>query len=82
MTWVTVPGSATHLEYENTATGADTYSDANGTYAAGIRSYTPTGGNLQETYARTRIVGETHLQSVGVPQERGELSKNYYDARI
>ena len=81
MAWVTVPGSAGIWEYENTATGADTYSGANGTYAGGIRSFTPFGGTLQETYARTRIVGETHLQSVGVPQERGELSKNYYDGQ-
>ena len=68
MTWVTVPGSATHLEYENTATGADTYSDANGTYAAGIRSYTPTGGVLQETYARTRkaidATGRLHIEEI------------------
>ena len=44
MAWVTVPGSAGIWEYENTATGANTYSDANGTYAGGIRSYTPEGG--------------------------------------
>ena len=44
MAWVTVPGSAGIWEYENTATGADTYSDANGTYAGGIRSFTPVGG--------------------------------------
>jgi hypothetical protein len=68
MAWVAVPGSAGIWEYENTATGADTYSDANGTYAGGIRSYTPEGGGLQETYARTRkaidATGRLHIEEI------------------
>jgi hypothetical protein len=68
MAWATVPGSAGIWEYENTATGADTYLDANGTYAAGIRSYTPTGGGLQEIYARTRkaidATGRVHIEEI------------------
>ena len=74
MAWVTVPGSNNIWEYDDAATEADTYPDANGTVANGIRSFTPPGGNTQETYIKVRKTGET--------QERGELSKNYYDARI
>ncbi len=74
MAWVVVPGSNGIWEYENTATAADTYLDANGTTAGGIRSYTPPNGNTQQTYVKVRKAGETI--------ERGELSKNYYDARI
>jgi hypothetical protein len=75
MAWVTVPGSNGVWEYDNAATSADTYPDANGTTAAGIRSYTPpNNGNTQEIYIKVRKTGETI--------ERGELSKNYYDARI
>lgn len=75
MAWVIVPGSNGIWEYDNAATAADTYPDANGTITAGIRSFTPpNGGNTQETYIKVRKSGET--------QERGELSKNYYDARI
>lgn len=75
MAWVIVPGSNGIWEYDNAATATDTYLDANGTVTAGIRSFTPpNGGNTQETYIKVRKSGET--------QERGELSKNYYDARI
>jgi hypothetical protein len=75
MAWVIVQGSNDIWEYDNEATADDTYSDANGTTTAGIRSYTPpNNGNTQETYVKTRKAGET--------TERGELSKNYYDARI
>lgn len=75
MAWVVVPGSNGVWEYDNAATAANSYPDANGTVAAGIRSYTPpNGGNTQEMYIRTRKAGET--------QERGELSKNYYDGKI
>jgi len=72
---VVVPGSNNIWEYDNTATAADTYLDANGTTTAGIRSYTPPdNGNTQETYIKVRKTGETI--------ERGELSKNYYDGKI
>jgi len=74
MAWVVVPGSNSIWEYDNAATASDTYSDANGTIAGGVRSFTPPGGNTQETYVKVRKAGETI--------ERGELSKNYYDARI
>lgn len=74
MAWVVVPGSNGIWEYDNAATAGDTYSGANGTTSNGIRSFTPPGGNTQETYVKVRKAGET--------TERGELSKNYYDARI
>lgn len=74
MAWVTVPGSNNIWQYDNAATAADTYTDANGTTSGGIRSFTPPGGNTQYTYVKCRKTGET--------QERGELSKNYYDARV
>lgn len=73
MAWVTVPGSNGIWEYENTATSADTYPDASGTYSGGIRTFTFADGNSQQIYARCRKTGET--------KERGELSKDYYDAR-
>jgi len=76
MAWVTVPGSNNIWEYDNAATaaGSDTYDDANGTVTAGVRSFTPNGGNTQYTYIRCRKAGETIV--------RGELNKNYYDAKI
>lgn len=74
MAWATVPGSNGVWEYDNAATAADTYPDANGSVASGIRSFTPPNGNTQETYIKVRKTGET--------ENRGELSKNYYDARI
>ena len=74
MAWVTVPGSNSVWEYDNAAIASDTYPDANGTVTAGVRSFTPSGGNTQLTYIKVRKAGETI--------ERGELSKNYYDARV
>lgn len=76
MAFVVVPGSNNIWEYDNAAiaSDADTYDDANGTVSGGVRSFTPPGGNLQETYIRCRKVGETTV--------RGELNKNYYDGRI
>ena len=75
MAWVTVPGSNSIWQYENTATAANTYSDsadgANSVIASGIRTYTKPGGGTVAVYARTRKKGET--------TERGELSKTYYD---
>jgi hypothetical protein len=74
MAWVVVPGSNGIWEFDDAATAADTYVDANGTTAAGIRTFTPPGGNPQYTYVKCRKAGETYV--------RGELSKNYYDARV
>lgn len=80
MAWVDVLGSEHSVsntciwEYDNAATAADTYVDANGTTAAGIRTFTPPGGNTQYTYVKVRKKGTTTI--------KGELSKNYYDARI
>ena len=74
MAWVSVPGSNGIWEYENTATASDTYSDANGTTTAGVRTFTPQGGNAQYTYVKVRKTGQTI--------ERGELSKNFYDNRF
>jgi hypothetical protein len=75
MAWVDVPGSNAIWQYDNAATAADTYADANGTTTAGVRTFTPpNGGNAQATYVKVRKKGET--------TERGELSKTYYDARI
>jgi hypothetical protein len=75
MAWVVVPGSNGIWEYDDAATASDTYSDANGTTAAGIREFIPpNGGNPQYTYVKVRKAGET--------VERGELSKNYYDSKI
>jgi hypothetical protein len=75
MAWVTIKDGAnadTVWQYENTATASNTYSDANGSYSGGIRTFTPPGGSAQQNYARCRKVGET--------TERGELSKDFYDA--
>jgi hypothetical protein len=66
--------NSTIWEFENTATGSDTYSDAKGTYSGGIRTFTFPNGNVQKTYVRCRKIGETI--------ERGELSKDYYDAQV
>jgi hypothetical protein len=74
MAWVVVPGSNDIWEYDNAATAADTYSDANGTTANGIRTFVTPTGITQETYIKTRKVGETI--------ERGELSKTYYDGKV
>ena len=62
MAWVDVPGSNSLLEYENTATAANTYADAPGTYSGGIRTFTTPGtGQVNEIYARTRLKGEINL---------------------
>ena len=85
MAWGDVPGSNAIWQYDNAptlatlVTGAkanadDQYYRANGTVTAGVRTFTPTGGNAQLTYVKTRKKGETAV--------RGELNKNYYDARI
>ena len=74
MAWVVVLGSNGIWEYDNAATAADTYTDANGTTTSGIRTFVTPLGNTQYTYVKCRKAGET--------AERGELSKNYYDARV
>ena len=74
MAWVVVPGSNGIWEYDDSATASDTYPDANGTTTAGIREYVSPYGNVQYTYVKVRKAGETI--------ERGELSKNYYDAKV
>lgn len=74
MAWVVIPGSNGIWEYDNAATAADTYVDANGTTAAGVRTFTPPGGSTQATYIKCRKVGEII--------ERGELNKNYYDQKF
>lgn len=74
MAWVVVPGSDGIWEYDDAATAADTYVDANGTTSGGIRIFTPPGGNPQYTYVKCRKV-------IGKYSE-GDLSKNYYDARV
>ena len=72
MAWVTVSGSNSVWQYENSGTAANTYSDATGSYSGGVRSYTRPGtGTVEQIYVRTRKTGET--------TERGELSKTYYD---
>lgn len=71
MAWVAVTGSNSIWEYDNAATAADTYSDANGTTANGVRSFTRPDGVTEQIYVKCRKAGETI--------ERGELSKTYYD---
>ena len=62
----------------------DEYYRANGTVTAGIRSYTPTGGNEQETYVKCRkILPVDKVYSYSNANGPwSELSKNYYDARV
>ena len=72
MAWVTVSGSNSVWQYENSATADNTYSDATGSYSGGVRSYTRPGtGTVEQIYVRTRKTGQTTV--------RGELSKTYYD---
>ena len=81
MAWTVVLGSSEDgsagdeiWQYENSATAAHTYVDASGTYSGGIRSFDPPGATpVQKTYVRCRMVVDDI--------ERGELSKNYFDAR-
>ena len=78
MAWVTVPGSNSIWQYENTATAANTYPNsadgANSVIANGIRTYTKPGtSDTVQVYIRCRKAGQT--------QESGELSKTYYDAQ-
>tara|TARA_Y100000389_G_scaffold118506_1_gene115674 strand:- start:119 stop:1285 length:1167 start_codon:yes stop_codon:yes gene_type:complete len=74
MAFVAIPNNP-NWEYDDAATAADTYSDANGTVAAGIRTFTPPGGTAQLTYIKVRKVGDTG------DINRGELSKGFWDAK-
>ena len=79
MAWITIAKSVvtgfTGWAYENTATAANTYSEANGSYSGGIRTFTTPGPSPNETiYVRCRMVVDDI--------ERGELSKTFYDGRI
>jgi len=77
MAWVTVTGSNSIWQYENSATISNTYPDsadgANSAISGGVRTYTKPGGGTVQTYIRCRKTGET--------TERGELSKTFYDAQ-
>lgn len=73
MAWVVVPGTGGVWEYDNAATGADTYPDTPGTISGGVRTYTTSGANPRQTYIKCRKT--SHPASVG------ELDKTYYDAQ-
>ena len=74
MAWVNIAKTGNLWTYENTATAAHTYSDANGSYSGGIRTFDPPGATpAQETYVRCRMVADSI--------ERGELSKTFWDAQ-
>lgn len=78
MAYVDVSGSNNIWEYDNAATASNTYSDsaagANSVIASGIRTYTKPGtSDTVQVYIRCRKKGTT--------VERGELSKNFYDAQ-
>ncbi len=93
MAWITVPGSNGNWEYDNAptlgtlvanakASPDDQYYRANGTVTAGIRSFTPPGGSLQETYVKCRkITGDIYADTYA-NGPWSELSKNYYDAKV
>ena len=88
MAWTVVLGSSEDgtngdeiWEYDNAATASDTYLEANGSYASGIRTFTTPGPSPNETtYVKCRKKDETSGGSLNTGL-RGELSKNYFDAR-
>tara|TARA_B110000495_G_C22453110_1_gene282827 strand:+ start:247 stop:465 length:219 start_codon:yes stop_codon:yes gene_type:complete len=71
MAWQPVTGSSI-WEYDDSATASDTYSDAPGVYASGIRTFTRPNGKVQETYVKCRM---KTLYGVVDNVERGELAK-------
>ena len=91
---LTVPGSNGNWEYDNAPTlgilaaGAKVhpddqyYREANGTVTNGIRSFTPPGGNTQETYVKCKKVTVTLYPDSNTNGPWSELSKNYYDGKI
>lgn len=70
MAWVPVLNNPS-WEYDNAATGVDTYSDTPGTISGGIRTYTTVGGATRQTYIKCRKINE--------PEATGELDKTFYD---
>jgi len=78
MAWVTVPGSNNVWEYDNAGTAS--YPDAPGTVSGGVRTFTHPSGKVQKSYVRCRKAGED-LSGYG-SEDRGELSKDFYDARV
>ncbi len=70
MAWNYVNGS-TIWKYDDTATASDTYSDAAGEYAGGIRTFTFANGNTRKTYVKCRTEADL--------VERGELSWDFYN---
>ena len=88
MAWTVVLGSSQDgsngneiWAYEDSATAAHTYTDANGSYSGGIRTFTTPGPSPNETtYVKCRKKDETTGGSLNTGL-RGELSKNYFDAR-
>ena len=74
MAWVNIAKTGNLWAYENSATAAHTYADANGSFSGGIRTFvTPGPSANQQTYVRCRMVADS--------VERGELSKTYWDAQ-
>ena len=72
------------VQDDETAGQVDEYYRANGTVTNGIRSFTPPGGNTQETYVKCKRVqptGKIYPDS-NTNGPWSELSKNYYDTRI
>ena len=54
MAWVNIAKTGNIWAYENGATAAHTYTDANGSYSGGIRTFTTPGPSPNETtYVRT-----------------------------
>ena len=62
----------------------DEYYRANGTVTAGIRSFTPPGGTLQQTYVKCKKVQKTGkiYPDSNTNGPWSELSKTYYDGKI
>ena len=62
----------------------DEYYRANGTVTNGIRSFTPPGGNTQETYVKCRRVQPTGkiFPDSNTNGPWSELSKTYYDGKL
>lgn len=77
MAWNAIANSG-GWEYDDAATGADTYPDTPGTISAGIRTYTTLGGATRQTYIKCR---KLHTNGVESYYAIGELDKTYLDAK-
>jgi hypothetical protein len=80
----TLLNAAAKVQDDPNAGQVDEYYRANGTVTAGIRSFTPPGGNTQETYVKCRKVlpvGKIYSDS-NANGPWSELSKNYYDYKF